>query len=106
MRSSAFGIAISGLFLLAPISAIAEESGRYTVYSQAIAIGGGPPDVALKGVAPEAMTLMVDTVTGRTWQLVATKTGIKWQPILVNPVPMSSLGTPLMGGSIVPDMPK
>jgi hypothetical protein len=51
-------------------------------------------------------TILVDRATGRSWELVRIGEGTRWDPVHFLPTQMSSLGTPLMGGTITPEQPE
>lgn len=95
----AIGALISSAVTVLPAAA-QETKPNFAVYTGSYAItvkgsvGGIPATIPA--------TILVDTVTGRSWELIRTGEGMRWDPIHFLPTKMAGDGTPLMGGTIVP----
>jgi hypothetical protein len=82
--------------IVSVVSAEAEDaSGRFVVYP-------GSSAATLQGTGGGSLTILVDSKTGRTWQLIREQNGVRWDPVHFLPTKMAGDGTPLMGGTVLP----
>jgi hypothetical protein len=71
-----FGLVMIATYATSLASADAQVAGRYVAYPEAKITSNG---------AAKVVTILVDSATGRAWQLISDKVGEKWSPILYCP---------------------
>jgi hypothetical protein len=90
-------VAIAALMISNSVQAATQENNhRFAVYNGFVQDPSGVP-------SPQAGTVLIDTATGRSWELVRTKPGIRWAPIHFLPTLMAGDGKTLMGGTVTPE---
>lgn len=95
------GIVVASFVSIANVASAGtpDTNGRFVVYS-----GSYPSTVTGLGGIPASVpvTILIDTMTGRSWKLIRDHTGTKWSPFNFLPTQMAGDGTPLLPGTIVP----